>query len=33
MLPPARLAVAAHHFVGLLDERQRRLFAGLLSLL
>ena len=31
-LPPARLAAAAHRFVGLLDERQRRLFAGLLSL-
>ena len=31
--PPARLAVAADRFVGLLDERQRRLFAGLLSLL
>ena len=30
--PPARLAVAADRFVGLLDERQRRLFAGLLSL-
>ena len=32
-LPPARLAAVAHRFVSLLDERQRRLFGGLLSLL
>ena len=31
-LPPARLAAVAHRFVSLLEERQRRLFAGPLAL-